>query len=134
MPTDPASRFRAPHTFVIIFGVVVLAVFLTHLVPAGRFETTTVTYEDSQGAERTREVLDPDSFEVTGSAGVGLFGSGDETGLFNYAFDGLVSGDRMGAAVGVVAFLLVVAWCSEPAPSRPGSWPPCTERPAPRRR
>ncbi len=107
-PAPSSKGFRAPHTFVIIFGVVVLAVLVTHLVPAGRFETSTVTFEDSQGAERTREVLDPDSFEVTGSAGVGLFGTGDETGLFNYAFDGLVSGDRMGAAVGVVAFLLVV--------------------------
>ncbi len=108
MAPDAQPCFRAPHTFVIIFGVVVLAVLLTHLVPAGRFETSTVAFEDSQGAERTREVLDPDSYEVVGSAGVGLFGTGDETGLFNYAFDGLVSGDRMGAAVGVVAFLLVV--------------------------
>jgi uncharacterized ion transporter superfamily protein YfcC len=108
MATDASTRFRAPHTFVIIFGVVLLAVLLTHLVPAGRFDTTTVEFVDNQGVERTREVLDPDSFEVVGSAGAGLFGTGDETGLFNYAFDGLASGDRMGAAVGVVAFLLVV--------------------------
>jgi uncharacterized ion transporter superfamily protein YfcC len=108
MATDASPRFRAPHTFVIIFGVVVLAVLLTHVVPAGRFETTPVAFVDDHGVERTREVLDPDSFEVVGSAGVGLFGSGDETGLFNYAFDGLVSGDRHGAAVGVVAFILVV--------------------------
>jgi uncharacterized ion transporter superfamily protein YfcC len=108
MATDARSRFRAPHTFVIIFVVVVLAVLLTHLVPAGRFETTSVAFVDGQGVERTREVLDPDSFEVVGSEGVGLFGSGDETGLFNYAFDGLVSGNRHGAAVGVVAFILVV--------------------------
>jgi uncharacterized ion transporter superfamily protein YfcC len=86
----------------------VLAVLLTHLVPAGRFETQTVAFVDDHGVERTREVLDPDSFEVVGSAGVGLFGSGDETGLFNYVFDGLVSGGRHGAAVGVVAFILVV--------------------------
>jgi uncharacterized ion transporter superfamily protein YfcC len=107
-PASGSPRFRAPHTFVIIFGVVVLAVLVTHLVPAGRFETSTLTFEDSQGVERTREVLDPESYEAVGSAAVGLFGTGDETGLFNYAFDGLVSGDRMGAAVGVVAFLLVV--------------------------
>jgi uncharacterized ion transporter superfamily protein YfcC len=108
MAPEAPSRFRAPHTFVIIFVVVVLAVLLTHLVPAGRFETTSVAFVDDQGVERTREVLDPDSFEVVGSAGVRLFGSGSETGLFNYAFDGLVSGDRHGAAVGVVAFILVV--------------------------
>jgi uncharacterized ion transporter superfamily protein YfcC len=108
MAEDASRRFRAPHTFIIIFGVVLLAVLLTHLVPAGRFGTTTVEFVDNQGVERTREVLDPDSFEVVGSEGVGLFGTGDDTGLFNYAFDGLVSGDRMGAAVGVVAFLLVV--------------------------
>ncbi len=108
MATDAPARFRAPHTFVIIFFVVVVATLLTHLVPAGRFDTTSVAFVDRHGIERTRTVLDPDSFEVVGTAGVGLFGSGDETGLFNYAFDGLVSGDRMGAAVGVVAFLLVV--------------------------
>jgi uncharacterized ion transporter superfamily protein YfcC len=110
MTTDDAAsqRFRAPHTFVIIFGVVLLAAVLTHLVPAGRFETTPVAFVDEHGVERTREVLDPASFETVGTAGVGLFASGDETGLFNYAFDGLVSGDEMGAAVGVVAFLLVV--------------------------
>ena len=108
MATDAPPRFRAPHTFVIIFFVVVVAVLLTHLVPAGRFDTTSVAFVDNHGIERTRTVLDPESYEVVGSAGVGLFGSGDETGLFNYAFDGLVSGDRMGAAVGVVAFLLVV--------------------------
>ena len=108
MAEDASRRFRAPHTFIIIFGVVLLAVLLTHLVPAGRFGTTTVEFVDNQGVERTREVLDPDSFEVVGFEGVGLFGTGDDTGLFNYAFDGLASGDRMGAAVGVVAFLLVV--------------------------
>jgi len=106
-PTAP-PRLRAPHTFVILFAVVVLAVLLTHLVPAGRFDTTSIAFVDSHGIERTRTVLDPDSYELTGTTGAGLFGTGEETGLFNYAFDGLVSGDRMGAAVGVVAFLLVV--------------------------
>jgi uncharacterized ion transporter superfamily protein YfcC len=106
-PDSPAP-FRAPHTFVIIFFVVVLAAVLTHLVPAGRFDTTTVAYVDGQGVEKTRQVLDPDSYQAVGTKGAPLFGTDGEPGLFNYPFDGLVSGDRYSAAVGVVAFLLVV--------------------------
>ena len=69
---------------------------------------TPSAYVDGQGVERTRQVLDPDSYEAVGTSGAGLFGTDGDTGLFNYPFDGLVSGDRYSAAVGVVAFLLVV--------------------------
>jgi len=31
-------RLRVPHTFVLLFGLVVLAALLTQVVPAGRYE------------------------------------------------------------------------------------------------
>lgn len=39
--------------------------------------------------------------------GVPLFKSGGEVGFFNFAFEGLVKGDKWGTAVGVVAFILI---------------------------
>ena len=39
--------------------------------------------------------------------GVVLFAEQGETGFLNYAFEGLVSGDRNGAAIGVIAFILL---------------------------
>jgi uncharacterized ion transporter superfamily protein YfcC len=116
--TPPAlskSRFKAPDTFVIIFFVVVFAALLTYLVPVGQFETHQVTYTDQFENTRTREVLIPDSFELLRDSdgervrrGVPLFAPSDRVGLLNYVFEGLASGDKFGAAVGVVMFILVI--------------------------
>ena len=40
--------------------------------------------------------------------GVPLFAPGGDVGIFNYAFEGLVSGSKWGAAIGVVAFILII--------------------------
>lgn len=108
-------RLKAPDTYVIIFVVVVFAAILTHLVPVGRFDTHEVAYTDQAGNSRTREVLRPESFRLLtdgeGGAvrrGVPVFSSSDGTGLLNYMFEGLASGDKYGAAVGVVVFILVI--------------------------
>jgi uncharacterized ion transporter superfamily protein YfcC len=108
-------RFKAPDTFVIIFFVVVFAALLTYLVPVGRFETHQVTYTDQFENTRTREVLIPESFELLRDSGgdpvrrgVPLFAPSDRVGLLNYVFEGLASGDKFGAAVGVVMFILVI--------------------------
>jgi uncharacterized ion transporter superfamily protein YfcC len=114
-PGVPTGRFRVPDTYVIIFAVVAAAALLTWIVPAGSFETSTVTYVDAAGVERSREVLDPGSFRLLRDGagesvrrGAPLFAPGERTGLFNYAFEGLVSGDKYGAAVGVAMFILVI--------------------------
>ncbi|WP_110112660.1 putative basic amino acid antiporter YfcC [Bacillus sp. CGMCC 1.16541] len=103
-----------PHTFVIIFFVVLFAALLTYLVPKGMFQTEEITYSD-QGSEVTKTVLVPDSFEYetddSGNAvkeGVSLFEPFGEVGILNYVFEGLVSGDKWGSAVGVVAFILII--------------------------
>ncbi len=100
---------RMPDAFVILFFVVVLAAAMTYIVPAGYFETQEIT-KVIDGKEVTRTLINPDSFKVADDADAGapLFSGGKEAGFLNYAFEGMVSGDRMGSAVGVVAFILIV--------------------------
>ncbi|WP_227394795.1 putative basic amino acid antiporter YfcC [Jeotgalibacillus aurantiacus] len=108
------KAWKVPHTFVIVFFVVLLAALLTYVVPAGQFETEEVTYTQD-GEESTRTVLDPDSFSYVTNEngdqvrqGTALFEDGGGAGFLNYVFEGLVSGDKWGSAVGVVAFILII--------------------------
>ncbi|UCZ53648.1 putative basic amino acid antiporter YfcC [Bacillus shivajii] len=99
-----------PHTYVIIFFVVLFAALLTYLVPAGSFETEEITYTSGE-VEETRTVLIPESFtidEEVGTPGTSLFEPGGGIGILNYVFEGLVSGSKWGSAVGVVAFILII--------------------------
>ncbi|WP_079253620.1 putative basic amino acid antiporter YfcC [Endozoicomonas arenosclerae] len=107
-------QWRMPDTLVLIFFIGVLAVLLTYLIPAGSFDSQTISYL-VDGVEKTRETIDPASFAyATDSAGelvyktVGLFESGGGIGLMNFIFEGLVSGDKWGSAVGVIMFMLVI--------------------------
>ena len=105
-----------PHTYIIIFGVILFAAILTMFIPLGKYETKEITYT-MNGEEKTRTVLDPDSFEyvldengnkVTKVAP--LFGTEDfgGQGILNYVFEGLTTGNKNGTAVGIIAFILVV--------------------------
>lgn len=109
-------QFQMPHTYIIIFGVILLAALLTVFIPLGKYETKDVTYMQN-GVEKTKTVLDPDSFQyvldengnkVTQVAP--LFGTEDfgRQGILNYVFEGLTTGDKWGTAVGIIAFILVV--------------------------
>lgn len=108
------KAWSMPHTFVIVFFVIIAAALTTYLVPKGSFDVVEMEYTEN-GETQTREVLDPNSFQYeTDSSGnpvrdgTGLFESEDGTGFLNYVFEGLVSGDKWGSAVGVVAFILVI--------------------------
>ena len=176
------TKVTTPHTYVIIFIVVILAWLLTFLVPAGKFSTTEVQYKDANGETATRTVLedgtfrydypldqefvydkleelkkDPqelkelevpeagldeviaagenkltqetlDEISLTDDTLYKLYGEDiynksekihktakiwgtDDFGGFgflNFIFEGLVSGDKYGSAVGIVALILVV--------------------------
>ena len=176
------TKMKTPHTYAIIFGVVIFAWILTFLIPAGRFSTHDITYKDNNGTEKTRTVLQQNSFRyyyhynmgavqkdltsiannpdkldemgidksdlddllktnsaewtdedlsdagITDAAlykefGMGIYNQSaplhktarlwgtEDTGGFgvlNYVFEGLVTGDRTGTAVGIVALILVV--------------------------
>ncbi|QIB69850.1 putative basic amino acid antiporter YfcC [Aminipila butyrica] len=176
------TRFQAPHTYAIIFFVVLVMWVLTFIIPAGKFSTHDVSYLDANGVEKTKTVLMAETFRYAydfdkaklDTALEGLSGdtvkleelevdpaalsdflatdqadwsqSGlDEIGLtepvlydlygqtiydtshklhntatlwgtedyggfgvLNYLFEGLVTGDKYGSAVGIVALILVV--------------------------
>lgn len=102
---SPQAR-QMPDAFVILFFIVLLAAISSYLVPAGWFAMTEII--DSAG--NTVKRIDPQQFFIAQDTAhhVSLFSSTDKTGLVNFAFDGMTSGDRMGSAVGVVAFILIV--------------------------
>lgn len=106
--------WKMPHTFIIVFFVVILAAVTTFLVPIGQFQTEEITYT-SDGQENTKTVLISDSFEYVKDEvgnlvrpGTSLFEPYGEAGFLNYVFEGLVSGDKWGSAVGVIAFILII--------------------------
>ena len=100
---------RMPDAFVILFFVIIIAGVLSHLVTPGSFELTEVT-KIVDGESQTRSLIKENSFKYAAESGSGasLFAAGGDIGLMNYAFEGLVSGDKWGSAVGVVAFILIV--------------------------
>lgn len=176
------TKMRTPHTYVIIFMVVIAAWLLTFIVPAGKFSTTEVEYKDANGEVATRTVLEQDTFrydyplnkefvfdkleDLAGNQnelekldvakedvegvikdgesklsqetldGINLtddalyklygdkiydkseklhktakiWGTDDFNGFgfLNFVFEGLVSGDKYGSAIGIVALILVV--------------------------
>ncbi len=98
-----------PDTYIILLFVALLAFALTYLLPPGQFAMQTVVYE-SDGEAVSRSVVDPQSFRYVpqaGGNGLPLFAEGGEIGLLNFVFEGLVSGSKWGAAIGVVAFILI---------------------------
>ncbi|MRI33091.1 hypothetical protein EOPP23_08855 [Endozoicomonas sp. OPT23] len=111
---EQTSRWQMPDTLVLIFIIGALAVLLTYLIPAGYFDSQTITYM-VDGVEKSRTAIDPTSFQyATDEAGnllyksVGLFESGGGIGLMNFVFEGLVSGSKWGSAIGVIMFMLVI--------------------------
>ena len=173
---------KMPHTYVIIFGVILFCWLLTALIPLGKFDTKDVTFTDASGKEKTKTVLvatsfryqyaldtaklkpaleglvtndamiadkkldkaaleafvktDPSTWDQSALDDVGLeepvlyslfresiydtstrlkntpkiWGTEDfyGFGILNYVFEGLVTGDKWGSAVGIVAFILVI--------------------------
>lgn len=176
------TKMKTPHTYVIIFGVVILAWILTFLIPAGKFSTEEVAYKDANGETSTRTVLRQDTFRYDYALDKGfvydqledlandsaeldelgiakadveavlaegednlsqsqldelsltddvlydmygdkiydtskklhktakVWGTDDfgDFGFLNFVFEGLVSGDKYGSAVGIAALILVV--------------------------
>ncbi|MBF8983841.1 putative basic amino acid antiporter YfcC [Lutibacter sp. B2] len=109
------KRFAVPDTYVIIFFVILLAAALTYIVPVGQFDTHDISFMKADGTEKTKTVLIPESFKIVKDEngesvrnGIKLFEPYGEVGVTNYMFEGLVSGDKWGSAVGVIAFILVI--------------------------
>ena len=99
-----AAARRAPDTLIILFWVALVLVALSFVVPAGSFLVQT----DAQ--DRTLPVaLDSFTLSDQGAPGTPLFNADpDAVGFLNAPFEGLTSGSRFSAAVGIMGFLLVV--------------------------
>lgn len=105
---NSAKRWEMPDTLVILFFVALLAATLTWLLPAGEFSTETVLRDTPSGVQE-RELILADSYrEVEGARGFRWFAEGGEIGLANVPFEGMVAGSKWGAAIGVMAFILLV--------------------------
>lgn len=59
------TKLQTPHTYAIIFFVVLFCWVLTFIVPAGKFNTETITYEDENGNVKERTVLIAESFRYS---------------------------------------------------------------------
>jgi uncharacterized ion transporter superfamily protein YfcC len=176
------TKVQMPHTYAIIFGVIIFLWIVTFIVPAGKFDTHNVEYADANGNVKTKTVLIPESFRYQYNLDLSklqpelnkldanaakveelgidkaaldafvqtdistwdqskldevgltepvlynlygdsvydtskklhktakLWGTDDfyGFGVMNYLFEGLVTGDKYGSAVGIVAIILVV--------------------------
>lgn len=56
------KEIRMPHTYIIIFGVVLLAWLLTFLLPQSRFDNKVITYQTATGETKSRSVVVPETF------------------------------------------------------------------------
>ena len=94
-----AKKSKTIDAYLIIFVIAALAFVLSHVIPHGAFELTPGT--DAR--------IDPASYaRVENASGAPLFGNGDNPGFLNFLFEGLVSGDRNSASVGLMAFILII--------------------------
>jgi len=59
------TKFQTPHTYAIIFFVVVIFWVMTFIIPAGKFSTHDVEYTDSNGEVKTKTVLMAETFRYS---------------------------------------------------------------------
>ena len=98
------KAMQMPDAFVILFFIMLGAALLSHWVPAGFYQL-----QPNSDPTSTVKRVDPASFQLATeqNGGVPLFAEQGGVGFLNYAFEGLVSGDKYGSAIGVVAFILL---------------------------
>ncbi len=91
----PASKPKGVDTLLVLLAIALVAALVVPWVPAGMFEP-------GGPVALERFVWVPDAPSST------LFGTEDGRGFLNFLFEGLTSGGRNGAAVGVIALILIV--------------------------
>ncbi len=107
--SSPQVSSRVPDTLVLIVGIVILAWLLTYFIAPGSFETETISYSHGEKTvERT--VLKASSFkqETEQAQGAPIFSPEQDNSLLSFAFNGLTSGSKYGAAIGVIMFIILI--------------------------
>lgn len=99
---DSPSRFRAPDSTLVLFGIIVFAAVLTWLVPPGEFARDEIEVE----GVGTREVVVPGSYERVERDEAGVFGRivHSVAMVFQAPIRGFVDDD----AAPIIAFVLLV--------------------------
>ena len=98
-PPPPVSR--TPDAYLILLALALIAFAATWFVTPGRFAVA----ENADG----RSLVVAGSYEAAPAPRPAplLFGDAEQAGLAGFLFEGLVSGDRNGATIGLLAFLLI---------------------------
>ena len=127
-PTKEASDYpkqrtwQPPETLVILFFLAIVATAASYFIPAGYFEKSAeneskeLHIEDfriQSGAENESARQRVSLFVAEAHGGERLIKhlpaeAESDIGLMNFAFEGLASGSKYGAAVGVVVFILII--------------------------
>jgi uncharacterized ion transporter superfamily protein YfcC len=94
-PQTATARPEGLNTLLILLAAALLAAIVVPFLPAGLFEPGAPV-----ALERFRVV--PDAAATT------LFGHNGARGFFNFLFEGFASGDRNGAAVGLIALIFII--------------------------
>ena len=97
----PQTVREMPDAFIILFFVVMFAAIATHFIPAGFFEVTINPHTN-------KSELVAGSFQFASQyQGVPLFAEHGEIGFLNFAFEGMVSGNKWGSSIGVMMFIII---------------------------
>ena len=94
MQTSSPTHPGGVNTLVVLFVLVSVLALLVPWLPAGQF---------APGVPVSLQ-----SFRYADAPALRLFASGERVGFLNFLFEGLTSGGRSSAAVGVIALLLIV--------------------------
>lgn len=93
--SNTARPFKVPNTLIILLFGALFVALVVPWVSAGYFEKgVPISLASYRIAEH--------------NISISMFGSGKEIGFLNAPFEGMTSGSRGGAAVGVIAFILLV--------------------------
>jgi len=95
------SEKSMPDAFIILFFIVMLAAIATHFIPAGYYQVAL-----DPVTEQMKIVANSFQFAEQ-QRGVPLFAEGGNIGFLNFAFEGMVSGDKWGSAIGVMMFIIL---------------------------
>ncbi len=94
----PNRTIKVVDTYVLLAAIAVIAYLCTLFITPGSF---------SIDPESKRVIADSFTLSPTGPAAAPLFAEGGNIGLLNAPFEGLVSGSKWGATIGIMAFILI---------------------------